>query len=460
MNFTSDDIQRYMNRTFDIDCPRMVLKRNIKTPDRIYEGPGNIQLTPEGHLVFKLYDQGAPLPPASAFTALLEDTGVKSGQIIPRDEYFSLEATATNGSIWRGESVLPQFAHGVTGAQIISASLHEIVNVIVNPQQKRSKPRLKLIFSRDYDFPGNTLTQTKTSVGGVEVGASGDWRSAAFRAAGLSFHLSKVHNTAQLSVNAEDAWPTNLDSRICETLQFVFFNPVVWVIRIISENQGEITTLRSFPRHGTNGISYPPIGNNRPSAAMTVWHLFEKYFEYILTHPTGEWHPISNKVHDVIVGGESSFEASLLALSVAVEGALKAGLPQLAARSSSVVGQIDHALDLISQSDLEESFKKRMEGSLNGMRNSRSIDKLLYLQNEGLIREDLVGAWKRLRNPSVHSDGLAPGAIEKQFRDYQSALSLFHEIIFLAIGYTGPYTDYSVAGWPEREFAQGIKPQS
>jgi hypothetical protein len=91
------------------------------------------------------------------------------------------------------------------------------------------------------------------------------------------------------------------------------------------------------------------------------------------------------------------------------------------------------------------------------MRASRAKDKLLAVQKAGAIRLELVRAWENTRHPSVHADGFDKTAIDKIYRNFQSALTLFNELVFLVVRYTGQYSDFSVVGWPLRTFEKTMK---
>jgi hypothetical protein len=82
----------------------------------------------------------------------------------------------------------------------------------------------------------------------------------------------------------------------------------------------------------------------------------------------------------------------------------------------------------------------------------RPKDKLMSLVNAGLMRRELMTAWAVVRNSTVHAADFKPTKTAKIFHNYQSALTLLNELIFLIIGYVGQYTDYSVVGWPERNW--------
>ncbi len=147
-----------------------------------------------------------------------------------------------------------------------------------------------------------------------------------------------------------------------------------------------------------------------------------------------------------------SLESRLIGLSVALEGVVKVGFPTIAHPDARLLAQIEAASKLIAESSLDESFKKRVAGSFGAMESPRPKDKLLAFVNGGIIRPELVKAWTGMRNSAVHASGLGPVEIKLVYKQYQTALTLLNELVMLLIGYRGPYTDYSVVGWPQREW--------
>jgi hypothetical protein len=453
---TSEDIEKYMQRELTIDCPRMVLRNNAELPDRVYEGPGSIYQTPEGQLQFKLYSNGAP--DYAAFAQSLGPNAPKAGEIIPRNEFFSLEATSLSGGIWHSEFIHSHLNQGTTRGPMVTGSLRELTNPMSDPHSAGFRPHLSLLFAEDFDFPGNAQAMTKTLLNGVETGMSGDWSPAVFEAAGLKFQLQKKGRSVSLSAQSNTMMlPQHLHMRICEALEFTLFEPERWVIRTVWDGRQVTTTLRPFPKANLKRTPRPPIGFRSRQTAESVWNLFAKYLEYVLTHPKPEWHPMSESVHLAVEGDAGSVDAGMLALAVAVEGVLKIGFPKLAAPDAFLLEQIDAACKLVTESLLDDSFKGRVSGALNAMRASRAKDKLLAVQKAGVIRPELVRAWEKTRHPSVHADGFDKTAIDKIYRNYQSALTLFNELVFLVVGYTGQYSDFSVVGWPLRAFEQTMK---
>ncbi len=446
---TSEEIDHYLARGFSIDCPHMSLRQDVGTSPDVYEGPGSIYQTPEGELAFKFY--GGTKANFRALDRLVGSGAPTVGQIIPQDQYFRLEATSMRGERWFGERILPDVNQGVGGDQVITGRLYELTKRVNDPRGGAEKAHMSLSFADDFDFPGNTPRSTKTFLRDEQISFSGDWSSAVFEAEGLQFAVHKHRGTVLLLVSSKgEVLPADLDMRICEALEFTLFVPARWVVREASENGRYASTLRPFPKTNAKQSAHPPIKFNSAPLETAPWKLFAKYLEYVLRHSEPRRHPLSEDVHDVVTGDAGSLDFGLLALSVSVEGALTIGFPNLATPEDGLLEQISAAENLVSLSELESSFKKRLKGSLAAMRAPRAKDKLHALVGLGLIRKELADCWTSIRNSTVHASDIDPAEISDLYRRYQSTLTLFNELVMLIVGYTGEYTDYSALGWPRR----------
>jgi hypothetical protein len=84
------------------------------------------------------------------------------------------------------------------------------------------------------------------------------------------------------------------------------------------------------------------------------------------------------------------------------------------------------------------------------MKNPRARDYLEGLVQDGVIPKAYLDAWKALRNSAAHADAADGAWIEPVLRKSGIVLALYYRLVFLLIGYQGPYTDYGEIGWPER----------
>lgn len=452
----NEEVSHYLERSFNIDCPRMVLRKSKDSSGRTYEGPGSIYQTTDGRLMFKLYANERIRLEEIAFGT---GTGsAKAGEIIPAKEYYSLEGFPVSGPAWGGQFILPDFSYGDSGyGPVVTGALYELTQTRALQSVGKHGWALNLTFPESFDFPGNSALSTKTFLNNVETSIAIDRTPSVFQSCGIEFYLRKDQGTVRLSARLDGVMPPQYaDMRICEALQFVFFRPMPWIIRTVDREGVTTTSLRPFPQNESRNPPRPPIGFSGRMTGKQVWHLFNKYFEHIISAPNEKWHPLSENIYLVALGDDRPLDAGLLALARGVEGVLKVGFPKLAAPDDALRKQIKEACALISKSPLNPNFKKRLLGSVKAMLASRAKDKLLALEKSGMIRRELIEAWECIRHPTVHGEGLDRTAIDKMYRDYQSALTLFNELVFLIIGYVGQYTDYSVPDWPLRNFEKPL----
>jgi hypothetical protein len=362
------------------------------------------------------------------------------------------------GAEWRCDVVSPQLNQGVIGGPVATGTLYELTKETNDPNASGDSAYLSLRFGRDFDFPGNAKRITRTSLNDVERGFSGDWTSANFPVAGLEFELHKEHGGVLLSAESPSATlPAHFDLRICETLEFTFFQHERWVIRVVAEGNQRKTALRPFQKPSKRSHFHPLRFGGSAPFDCPVWILFGAYLQFVLKNDKPKWHPLSENIHLAVMADAGSLESRLIGLSVALEGVVQVGFPTIAQPDAALFAQIGTARKLIEKSSLDDSFKRRIAGALGAMESPRAKDKLLAFVNAGIIRPDLVRAWSDMRNSAVHASGLDPAEIKSVHKEYQTALTLLNELVMLLIDYRGPYTDYSGAGWPQREWTGSLE---
>ena len=143
-------------------------------------------------------------------------------------------------------------------------------------------------------------------------------------------------------------------------------------------------------------------------------------------------------------------EMSSLVLSVAVEGIV--GLLQgKGLADKDLVRDVETALEVATGAEFPASLKQRILGSIGAMKQLRAQDYLKPLVKAGVIPIGHVDAWQRLRHSSAHADAYEGDWIGPTVRRSSVVLALYYRLVFMLIGYRGPYTDYSQIGWPAAE---------
>lgn len=447
---TPQELKAFAEKSLSIDCPRITLRQNYPDSPQVHQGMGSVTQTPEGQIVLKLYCPDKVHPKE----ALMIPTS-KAGEIIPKTDYFSLDAVDFHGRQWTATDILPSRKSGFGGeGAVIYADLRGLSqeSETKNPAKKAF---MIIRFPGNTEIPCNTVTESKTYVGNKIRERSGKLNAARFSACNYEFEIRNEEDWLTVKVLSDSKKMTDfLELRVCEALQFVLARSLSWSVLEIFEANKIITRIRSLPLGDNKSRAQPPIGYKRIDETGSVWKLYEKYLHHILSYSEKYWHPVSGFVHSVIEAMSGSLEAQALTLGVAVEGILRTEFADLALPSEEFKNDIGEAKKLISKSSLEDSVKKRGIGAFDAMLQPRAEDRLKELVKKGLIEKELVEAWKKIRHRSAHAD-IMNSIDTKTFLKLCSKVSiLFNQLIFLAIGYTGKYTDYGTYGWPLKDFSQ------
>ena len=124
----------------------------------------------------------------------------------------------------------------------------------------------------------------------------------------------------------------------------------------------------------------------------------------------------------------------------------------------SVFGYLDvlfSGLKFCCNSTLLESvirLQQRVMGFRGQVLQVRAIDRMYQLAREGVLDEQHILAWKRLRNTSAHAGMLGTSIDQELFDDIMKVTMLMYHLVFNSVGYTGRYADYATHGFPPRSY--------
>jgi hypothetical protein len=110
MSFTDTDKQKIVEKSFIIECSKIILTQNIGTDPVIYSGPGSIYQKEDYQLSVKIYHIYENPNDQIRNFEVLKSMYASSG-IIEECHFFSLEAIDMNGKIWVTEKVLITSLH-------------------------------------------------------------------------------------------------------------------------------------------------------------------------------------------------------------------------------------------------------------------------------------------------------------------------------------------------------------
>lgn len=450
---TDQAIEHLYNGTLELDCPTMSLKRQCEEYPDVYSGPGIIQQDKSGKLVFRLFSDRCVEFMKNPFTTFYPGPG----KVLQRENFYRLTATDSSGQIWESERILPQPANNQPGQSlIVKGEISRITRTAADFASGQSAV-MDLTYFDDFEFPRNKTTEFKEIRDGEEF-LKGFSRDRA------EFHLgenkveiktkNKIHRVSvKLSGGIE---PRILERKLTECLQFGFARPFRRASLRVWAGYGEMLELDSRPEGSFRERLKPPIRFNSVEGSEPLYHLIDCYFRYIQGYTRDQWHPISLHAYGVIESSAASLDAEALGVAMAVEGLLKDAFIDMATEQDELRDCVHTVQRTVTDMAMKPQYKERIKSNLGSMLKSRSADRLHELVVQGKIRKDHIEKWKELRNRWAHGGRPLSMSTGQIIELIDSVLVLFYCLVFAAIGYEGPFVDYSRSGWPRSQYPQSI----
>jgi len=260
---------------------------------------------------------------------------------------------------------------------------------------------------------------------------------------------------------AKNKLPANLETRIIEAFQFVLGKPIPWTILQKRAARKTTTVLQAQPLRGMTSRLMAPLPPQRIIDAktnkLTTSHhrrLFASFLRHIIDSEQPQ-HPLWGQLNAAYEASASTFlDAKALTLTVAIESIVAGEFSKLGNLSQPDKKAVEAALSLLQNWNGEQKIKNRIIGSVQQILNPRTGDRMRELVTRRAITPEQNKAWQKLRNASAHSYQASAIAHEEFIKLVQQNEVLFYHLIFCAIGYKGPYLDFSSEGWPIRQYPQ------
>lgn len=468
--FTRQEIEDLRQGILEIDCPKMSLKGQPPKNPCTYKGPGYIKQSLGGQFLFKLYSNQESKP-NEYLIKFFSKKSTKPGQVIPKHEYYNLEAIDIYGRKWKGIRILPDlFFSKQRKGIVLTGRIRELASKI-KTTSSINRARLNLKIFDKVNFPANKPTTSTIMVGERETLKSSQLNSAEFKSGGNKFLLTSADDALTINIISDgNIFDKKIEIRVIEALQFILARPIRWSILEKSEGKVDIVRIQSKSRDDPELRSQPPI--NYPTIDYTghAWKLYDKYLRYILRYKEDDWHPLSSRVYQVILASGYSFFTQALILCTTIEGVLKEEFSKLAHPSSLYLRLMEGAQKHMNQWEKTEEIKQKIKHGKKDIKNTinivnsringlfglvktpRVIDTLRVLVQSGAIKKEHVDSWKKLRSMTAHAYSPKYLSTQEFIDDFYRVLVLFHHLIFHAIDYKGKYCDYSLRGFPLKDY--------
>ena len=449
MVLREEDEQKILKGSWELDCPHIELcKPGAVTPE--HTGSGWIKQV-NGALSFKLF----ATTPAKVGPMTLTFGQGDAGKVVSPDEYYDLNATDCWGSRWHATRILPDENRNVsTGSHVFSGSL----TAVSQTREFDDAPPdsfLRLEVVQDIEFPACEWTIRTTAIGQQPRGENATRNAARLSFGDINILLVREEGRFTVEAASTQGFVPHFEIRLVEALQFILARPIWWTLMERRESKTAYVEVRRFPTDEPAGHMPPAIQWRRQYDPASFWRLCEEYLAYVSGETTADWHPVSAFLRLVIDATSGAWDARALALGVAVEGILRTAFAEIGFEREPLRAELERAGTLIGQSDLSPKTKELVGSAIKNMREFRPQTALHVLEALGAASADEVRAWKRLRNRFAHA-GRARDFSPQELCDLcYRVTTLLYRLVFTAIGYSGPYTNYGQHGW---EAAQHVCP--
>ncbi|OWK36284.1 hypothetical protein [Fimbriiglobus ruber] len=438
--------------TLDIDCTEITLTQDSHENPRIFRGPGYIRQGDNEEIIFKIYTDHP--------VQELEPLGTP-GVLIPPDRFYNFNATDIQGYVWVGNRVLPlvsirYLSNGTT--TIVEGKIHTITKEGKSLSRTATNVIVLRIFT-DQEIPCHSATVVETNVPDYHHHRLSTLNLVTITSCGSDFLLTMQPGELTVEVWSDQPFSPHFDNRILEALQFVLARRLQWRV-LEKESEGKRITQLSSPIPLAKSRLQAPINLNEIRARHWTWILFDNYLVFIANYTEQVWHPCSVQLMMVYEASAGSIDAEILALSVAAEGLAKilfSTIVSVTEKFQTTVNELKVVVDkwIEENTAAEKSgLSKRLSGLFSMLKEIRAVDRLLQLEQLGIIESKHINAWKKLRNAAAHA--ATPGTQEwQQLLDRRDlVLALLYRLIFHAIGYEGYCSDYGTRLWPVIELPQ------
>ena len=431
-------IEDYRDGQFALDLMEITLtQRAVKTP-MIIRGKGGLSLSQTKEVFALRVYSDLPLRPTRDMPIWPGREKLELGRPVPEHHYFNLEATDLNGCRWFSEGIhlRPMPGHGV----VFTSELRSLQCKSNLNNWQVEQDWVSLYFPDALPVPFTEYVQRRKTIDGDLLHAGMGLEQAQVRADKhdlVAFLMEKHRNVCQINISAEKGLlAPGAERRANEALSFALAMQVEAPISERYEMDQQLVTLKP-PRSMRKGFFEAPVPIDWQEHAHDFWLLVARYFTYTLSGSVCDQpHPLSVHISRALSGSLASLDTASLLVSVGVEGILK--LPEF------------HHVPLPSALRHEKGQKKGISCSNKAKKKDVSPkNKLLALQEGGLLSEPMVATWSTLRNSTAHGDLVTnEQLVDRYVQHCFSVLALLNRLVFMLIGYRGMHMDFSVPGWP------------
>jgi hypothetical protein len=442
------EIEKVTSFKWQIDCP-VIKVLDIKNNKVLDEFSGEIFQKEDGELRIKAIKNGS--------SPLLHIGLHKAGKLIKGQ--YKIEAYPYSGTKpWIADVHNFYGSSGPSGS-VLKARVYELHKNEDIPKKIKLPDSMTMLLKSVDSFPLLISQEYTKKVAGGTVSHSTRDKSE-FSIKGLQMEFVKDNDLLKVTIRSKSKSSKyiiddGIAKKVLNGIQFILGKRVHILMKEITNNTSSVTTLHSIKNGQVEPIR-PPV--SRIDINEDCLELLKTYLSYLLT--TKKKSPkLPLLINSVIESAGSSLEAQCLTFTVAVEGVVNNVLSkELHVATAFSEKEIDGIKKDVTTSVKDDEKKKRVNSLIDVLNQIRAKDRLYALVGSGIIKDPLVKSWDKIRNKAAHGNLLIESEKVQEYYDHLSkTVTLFYQLVFLTIGYTGKYTDYSEYGYTDKTFTKTLK---
>lgn len=457
MSLADDDFKKnYVDGLLVIDCVEIKLTQNATTNPKSFSSAGYLLATPENGVEARIICVRAEGDPFDQFAAFRSMMTTKSGELFPASSYYTLEATDVQGHVWINPSVQVKIKERLASITITILCDH----IRCEGKVDSGAALTHMVFVDDLEFPANVFHTAVTVVRGKktqEIKAGSSLGEAAGMR--LAFYPRSDRAGPKYSDFFAEALegttvPVGFENRLLEALRFT---TATMVTPVMTETiLGNLRTIELRQARPPNkGMVQPPISPRGHEEGF--FRMIGCYYAYACLNAKGEdFAPLSTKIGGLFTLKHVWLDTVALLVAVGVESVLgEAEFKKLGKPGKGLLAEVEKLFAWIKAAkEVDGTLIERALSALGSMKSTRAKDQLFALIEIGAVDNADWKAWSALRMPAAHgSFSVDPEKMQELLDAVYRLVTLIYKLVFLKIGYDGPYTDCSSPGWPMTEFS-------
>ena len=445
LNFKDTD--RVLTDDFSLEFLQAKLIQKTKENPVVYTGPASVVQSEDGVLKLKLYHLFQSSSEVTREISATFNNGFQPGQIIGDQHYFDFEGIDLHGAKWTSPKIwLSGDVSCPANGKIVTADL-----LLIESERQAGSGTSQGVAKAQLFIPGSyRIPYFKTETQGALTTRS----ICELNVGGRTCTLRKQDRHLEVSADLAGIESANdyLDL-ILEGIGIGIGSELRPKLIKILHSGVHRQTIYSRNVSAVHPTLTAPFPTSQPDNAKSLETFLDRFLGVIPNRHSalfGYW-------HRVLTAFSSGVENSALVLTTAIEGVLKAYFTDCGMPDAEFIKQLEEAKPAVESLSIGDRAKSRLLTTLGNAKVPTPKNSLFSLRSRGLITDELIRLWTRLRNKSAHADelNLQDHELQAYLNELHGCLELFYRLVLVYVGYSGTMLEYSKSGWPEATFEAG-----